>query len=55
MRLEHLRLLHFRNYQQVSIPLEHDITVFYGDNAQGKTNLLEGIYFAAGDSPSDPA
>lgn len=47
MRLEHLRLLHFRNYQQVSIPLEHDITVFYGDNAQGKTNLLEGIYMAA--------
>lgn len=47
MRLEHLRLLHFRNYQQVSISLEHDITVFYGDNAQGKTNLLEGIYFAA--------
>lgn len=47
MRLEHLRLLHFRNYQQVSIPLEHDITIFYGDNAQGKTNLLEGIYMAA--------
>lgn len=47
MRLEHLRLLHFRNYQQLSIPLEYDITVFYGDNAQGKTNLLEGIYMAA--------
>ena len=47
MRLEHLRLLHFRNYQQVSIPLGHNITIFYGDNAQGKTNLLEGIYLAA--------
>ena len=47
MRLENLRLLHFRNYSQVSLPLAHDITIFYGDNAQGKTNLLEGIYTAA--------
>ena len=47
MRLENLRLLHFRNYEQVSIPLGHNITIFYGDNAQGKTNLLEGIHTAA--------
>lgn len=47
MRLENLRLLHFRNYEQLEVPLRHDITIFYGDNAQGKTNLLEGIYVAA--------
>lgn len=47
MRLESLRLLQFRNYAQLEVPLEHDITIFYGDNAQGKTNLLEGIYTAA--------
>lgn len=47
MRLENLRLLHFRNYEQLEVPLQHDITIFYGDNAQGKTNLLEGIYVAA--------
>lgn len=47
MRLENLRLLHFRNYEQVSIPLGHNMTIFYGDNAQGKTNLLEGIHTAA--------
>ena len=47
MRLENLRLLHFRNYEQVSIPLGHNITIFYGANSQGKTNLLEGIHTAA--------
>ncbi len=55
MRMESLRLLHFRNYSQVSLPLAHDITIFYGDNAQGKTNLLEGIYTAARGFPSGPA
>lgn len=27
--------------------LSHDLTVIYGRNAQGKTNLLEGLYYAA--------
>lgn len=47
MRLLSLRLHQFRNYREMELPLSHDITIFYGDNAQGKTNLLEGIYTAA--------
>lgn len=47
MRLLSLRLHQFRNYREMELPLIHDITIFYGDNAQGKTNLLEGIYTAA--------
>ncbi len=47
MRLLSLRLHQFRNYRELELPLSNDITIFYGDNAQGKTNLLEGIYTAA--------
>lgn len=47
MRLLSLWLHQFRNYREMELPLIHDITIFYGDNAQGKTNLLEGIYTAA--------
>jgi len=47
MRATKLRLLEFRNYRQLDIPLTHDITIFYGDNAQGKTNILEAIYYGA--------
>lgn len=47
MRVERLRLHHFRNYDHVNLPLHHDVTVFYGNNAQGKTNLLESIYYGA--------
>ncbi|MCH3949883.1 MAG: DNA replication/repair protein RecF [Acidaminococcus sp.] len=47
MRIKRLRLHHFRNYESLDLPLTHDLTVIYGKNAQGKTNLLEGLYFAA--------
>ena len=42
MRLSSLRLHHFRNYGDLTMNLSHDLTVIYGRNAQGKTNLLEG-------------
>lgn len=47
MRLKRLRLHSFRNYASLDLPLRADLTVIYGPNAQGKTNLLEGLYFAA--------
>jgi DNA replication and repair protein RecF len=47
MRLKHLRLRQFRNYVTLDMDLSHDLTVIYGRNAQGKTNLLEGLYYAA--------
>lgn len=44
MRLTRLTLQDFRNYQGADIRPCPGVTVFYGDNAQGKTNILEAIY-----------
>jgi DNA replication and repair protein RecF len=43
MYLSHLSLSEFRNYQQLDLSLEPGFYLFYGENAQGKTNLLEAI------------
>ena len=45
MYLEQLELSNFRNYKKITLKLSAYINIFYGDNAQGKTNLLEAIYF----------
>lgn len=45
MYLRQLCLSNFRNYDSVSLDLSPNINIFYGDNAQGKTNLLEAVYF----------
>ena len=45
MFLEQLNLVNFRNYESINIKLTEKINIFYGKNAQGKTNLLESIYF----------
>lgn len=47
MRLTHLSLHNFRNYVRMSVDLPPGLTVLVGDNAQGKTNLLEAIYYLA--------
>ena len=47
MYLQQLNLTNFRNYENVNIELGRGINIFYGNNAQGKTNILEGIYFLA--------
>ena len=41
--LAQLRLLNFRNYAELSLPLGPGLNVFVGENAQGKTNLLEAV------------
>jgi DNA replication and repair protein RecF len=43
MKLTSLRLINFRNYRAQSIAPCGGVTLFFGDNAQGKTNLLEAI------------
>jgi len=43
MYLSHLTLSEFRNYRQLNLTLEPGLFLFYGDNAQGKTNLLEAV------------
>lgn len=53
--LRALRLINFRNYADATVRLSPGLNVVIGDNAQGKTNLLEGISFAAtGSSPRTP-
>lgn len=44
MIIKKLELNNFRNYETVSIELSEGINILYGDNAQGKTNLLEAMY-----------
>lgn len=47
MRLRNLQLSNYRNVERLHIPLPAGVTVFVGDNAEGKTNLLEAIYLLA--------
>jgi DNA replication and repair protein RecF len=47
MRLTHLSLHNFRNYVRLDLDLPPGVTLLQGDNAQGKTNLLEAIYYLA--------
>jgi DNA replication and repair protein RecF len=43
--LQQLKLANFRNYSGINIKLSENINIFYGNNAQGKTNILESIYY----------
>lgn len=45
MYLKTLRLQNFRNYSALRLDLHPRVNVFVGDNAQGKTNIIEAVYF----------
>ena len=47
MILQQLKLQNFRNYEKLDIVLSKNLNIFYGMNAQGKTNILEAIYLLA--------
>ena len=47
MYIKTLELSDFRNYDNLSINFGQDTNILYGDNAQGKTNVLESVYLAA--------
>lgn len=47
MQIEHLSLTNFRNYARLELGLPLAPIVIHGDNAQGKTSLLEAIYYLA--------
>lgn len=47
MRITHLSLTNFRNYGRLELDLSAGATLLHGNNAQGKTNLLEAIYYLA--------
>lgn len=46
MYIKSLELQNFRNYRSLSLELDQGTNILYGDNAQGKTNVLEAIYIA---------
>ena len=45
MYLKKLQLLNFKNYEEASLSLSPQINCFLGNNGQGKTNLLDAIYY----------
>jgi DNA replication and repair protein RecF len=45
--LTRLQLRNFRNYERLELSLSPGVTVFQGDNGQGKTNILEAVYYLA--------
>jgi DNA replication and repair protein RecF len=47
MRLTHLSLTNFRNFTRLDLDVPSGVVMVVGDNAQGKTSLLEAIYFLA--------
>ncbi len=47
MYIKNIKLLNFRNYEEQEISLNPNINVFYGDNAQGKTNIIESIFLCS--------
>lgn len=46
MFVKSLDLKNFRNYERLSLSLSPGTNIFYGKNAQGKTNILEAVYMA---------
>jgi len=44
MYIRSIELENFRNYRRLDLEVEPSVNVFYGSNAQGKTNILEAIY-----------
>ena len=44
MYIESVQLKNFRNYDSLELDLAQGTNIFYGNNAQGKTNILEAVY-----------
>lgn len=47
MRIKKITLQNYRNYDYLTMEFTQNLNVFLGSNAQGKTNLIEAIYYAA--------
>ena len=46
MIIQSLKLKNFRNYELLNLEFHPVTNIFHGDNAQGKTNILEAVYLA---------
>ncbi len=45
MKIERLNIKNFRNYENLEVTFDNKVNIFIGKNAQGKTNLLESIFY----------
>ena len=48
MFVKRIELKDFRNYKDLDVSFNKNVNIFIGNNAQGKTNLLESIYLLTG-------
>lgn len=46
MIIKSLELENFRNYKNIKLEFDEGINILYGNNAQGKTNILEAIFLS---------
>lgn len=46
MKVKSLKLKNFRNYDLLQLDFDQSTNIFYGNNAQGKTNVLEAVYLS---------
>ncbi len=44
LKINSLKLKNFRNYDLLNLEFDGSTNIFYGNNAQGKTNILEAVY-----------
>ena len=47
MYIKNIVLNNFRNYSNQEIELNKNINIIYGNNAQGKTNIVEAIFLCS--------
>lgn len=47
MYVDNLKLMNFRNYIETDINFSQDINIIYGENAQGKTNIIEALFLCS--------
>jgi len=45
LHFNYLRLINYRNFSDIDLKFDHNINIFIGENAQGKTNILEALNF----------
>ena len=48
MRINSLKISNFRNIEEIEIFPSEEMNVIFGENAQGKTNLIEAIWMLTG-------
>ena len=47
MHIKKVLFKNFRNYEEQEIEFDKNINIIYGNNAQGKTNIIESIFLCA--------